>query len=376
VPARSVAPRVTRWIRRRQGRITVIVTLVAVSLVATVRWLGIRPVERDEPVAFAAVLSPEPDPGRGVALGLLVRADNCDAAVDVHLVAAPTVEYWQDWRRTGETAAPTMTFVLPDAPRRVEFRLGESASDIILPQDVADNRGRVLKATRIGQPRPDGPHRTVSLFRVTVPDWQRSLAPVVATYSAPWLDPRALGSCWLHLPALTGDFSVLSAQRVDPRATLGSRDVRVFSRRSGFEAPYDSSLEPVRGSTVVMGTRADVRSDGSLPSPDSTTNGSATWTCSGSPVRDVALIGDPETKDPPDILLARQRPSAGALSADAIGRGSARDCSAVAIVEEASAAARRDFLLVVLGAFMGLVTSMMLELVTARPQYREGGRDS
>jgi hypothetical protein len=305
---------------------------------------------------------------------MLVEVKDCSHAVSVTVVAAPTTEYWLKNRTAHE-----MTFALPYARRDdIHFRLGQSASDVTTPQDVADRGPRVVEADdpaiRRENVHYEGSRRDLLVARLDIADWSRSLAPVIATYRADVLEDRGMASCWLRLPALTGDLSVLAAKRAFGLAVpLGASlpanpgDLRVASRRANAQAVYTPGLEAVHGSITVRSEDADIEQ--ALPAASSSTNGSPTWTCKAQPkTKALPLSSVRESEPPPPPVLSgtAEGASAGAFSARVIASTKSGDCSAVAAVVESSAGWKRDVFMLFIGAVAGFGFGMVFDLVKPR----------
>jgi hypothetical protein len=361
----------------RRGRIARIgpgvalgTALVAVPVIVAVDQLRVSPPARQEPASLAVIPLPAPKQGAGVAVGMLAEVKDCGSDVDVTVVAEPTAEYWLAHRR-----ANAVTFALPGVrDEDVRFRLGQSASDVTTPQDVVDRGSRGARADAAGIKVLDtgyvGSKRDLLVAKLEVPRWNRTLAPVIASYSADWLEHRGLGSCWLRLPALTGDLTVLAAQRArgyafplaGVRLPANQGNLRVSSTRADAQAVYARGLDAVHGSITVVSSAAEIGD--SLPGPSGSTNGSPTWTCQAQPKADVHSLRSPPRSSTIAVLSGTgSRASAGAFSAKVIAAAKTGDCSAVAAVIESSAGWQRDLFMLVVGTLAGLGFTTLVDLL-------------
>jgi hypothetical protein len=355
------------------------IALVSVPALVAVDQLRILAPTRQEPSSLAVIPRPAPTRDAGVAVGMLAEVKDCASDVQVTVVAEPTAEYWLAHR-----TARDVKFALPDARNDdVRFRLGQSASDVTTPQDVVD---RVQRPARTGGTsiqvtdiRYKGPKRDLLVASLDVRDWNRTLAPVIASYSADWLENRGLGSCWLRLPALTGDLAVLTSKRAyDLAVPLGARlpanpgDLRVFSTRVNAQAVYTAGLEAIHGSITVVSPGAEIGE--SLPAPSGSTNGSPTWTCVAQPkARARPLRSAAPSTTPPVVGGTTGGASSGAFSAKVISSAKAGDCSAVAAVIESSAGWQRDLFMLVVGTLAGLGFTTLVDLLK-RPRTADAAR--
>ena len=353
-----------RLTRRRQ-----LALVAGLALILGAPWLAIHVLRTDPPPpgepAAVGFVPPEPaTPGKGFALGLLVEVKGCDKRVDVTAVAAGTAEYWIDNRRLDERK--TFRLALPDAsPHEVKVELGTRASDVTDPPKNASKTERP-SALKIVDKRQE---RDLLIVEGRVSRWPNTVAPVVARYSADWLTRRGLGSCYLRLPALTGSIGIVSSQAAQGLGVPLGDDryvkpdqIKVDSKWLQRWATYESRLEIVHGVAIVVTASGDAVDVGaSLPSPDTTTNGSPTWACNGHPKR-VGALRD-TSGDVPELLNGLDKfKTVGAYSSRLLAREDAGDCSAVAVVVESSAGYSRDLVLLAVGALASLGFTTLVEL--------------
>lgn len=359
-----------RWFARIGFRVALGFALLLVPAELAINQLRVTAPVRQEPSSVAVIPYPRPTRDAGVAVGMLIEVTNCGSNVDVTVVAEPTAEYWLTHRNATE-----VWFALPDArDEDVRFSLGESASDVTTPQDVVDRgqRGAAADAAsiRMLDKHYDGRKRDLLVARLEVPHWNRTLSPVIASYSADWLSHRGLGSCWLRLPALTGDLTVLAARRALGQAKpLGGEappanpgDLRVSSRRANAQAVYTLGLEAIHGSITVVSPEAEI--DESLPSPPGSTNGSPTWICRAQPKAKARPLRSSSRSSTPSVISGTATSaSSGAFSAKVISSAKSGDCSAVAAVIESSAGWQRDLFMLVVGTLVGLGFTLLVDLL-------------
>jgi hypothetical protein len=313
---------------------------------------------------------------------MLAEVKDCASNVHVTVVAEPTAEYWVAHRNAEE-----VRFALPDATDGdVRFRLGESASDVTTPQDVVD-RGQSSTAAadganiRVLEKGYEGGKGDLLVARLRVRHWNRTLAPVIASYSADWLEDRGLGSCWLRLPALTGDLTVLAAKRAlglayplgeDLPANRG--DLRVSSRPAKAQAVYTPGLDAIHGSITVVTPQAEIGE--SLPSPPGSTNGSPTWICRAQPKAKARPLRSTRPSSTPSVISGTaDGASSGAFSARVISSAKSGDCSAVVAVIESSAGWQRDLFMLVVGTLVGLGFTLLVDLLR-RPRSADTPGDA
>jgi hypothetical protein len=182
--------------------------------------------------------------------------------------------------------------------------------------------------------------------------------------------------------------SILSAQRALGNAgkvgkiIVGPDQLTVDSRRLDLTAPYRAALEVSYGSATVRVDSGSIDTNESLPQPTQSVNGNPTWTCSGRARATKRLSERPaQSRDhghAGDYVLLGPDPlgSAGALSTVALRRGPAGDCSAVVAAVSSSAQWKRDLVLLLIGAFVSLGVTILVELAIARrPNARPSGPD-
>jgi hypothetical protein len=118
----------------------------------------------------------------------------------------------------------------------------------------------------------------------------------------------------------------------------------------------------VHGATTVVVATGDLLTGDSLPSPDTSTHGSPTWTCRGRP-KAVGLLQPERGERVPDLILGfSPGDSGGAFSARALKDGDAGNCSALAVIVQLGSAYQRDLVLLATGAIVSLGFTILIEL--------------
>ena len=369
--------RPVRWLdsaTRRWWRVGFAVALVVGPLVVGVMALSQKSPRREEPASIGFVAPRPAQPGRGFTLGLVARMKSCRKPLDVTVVAAGTAEYWVD--NAAKLRGPVrFTLALPRViGGKVDLRPGTTATDVVDPDTTTLRRDdpplvsrrdfRIESSEQIG-------NDDLTVISGTIRNWPGTLVPVIADFRADWIEERGIGTCFIHLPAIAGDLSILSAQRALGKARdvsrliVGPKDLTVDSRRLGIAARYRPGLEVTYGSATVRVENGSIDSNESLPSPTESVNGNPTWTCRGR-ARSVRALGETPVAGAPDAddyVLLGPDPlgSAGALSTAALLAGPAGDCSAVVGANEASAQWKRDLVLLLVGALVSLGVTILVE---------------
>ena len=367
--ARSTASWFTRHLRRR-WLLGFAALLIIGPVIVGVQALGESSPERTEPSSVGFVPPMPAKPGRGFSVGLVAHVRSCDEPIAVTVVAAGTAEFWLD-RAKLLRGHSRFTFALPRVlDGDVSVRPGTTATDVVDP-DTARLRADDAALVPPHAFRMDSLERRGELTIVTgtIRNWPATLVPVIAQFSADWIEGRGVGTCFIHLPAIAGDLSILSAQRAVgnareiSRLIVGPNDLTVDSRDLGIAAPYRPGLEVAYGSATVRVDNGSIDSDESLPAPTESVNGNPTWTCVGRARSTRALADGEQPRIDDDYVLLGPDPlgSAGALSNAALRAGPAGDCSAVVAVVEGSAQWKRDLILLLIGAAISLGVTILVE---------------
>jgi hypothetical protein len=360
-------------IGRRFWRVGLGATLVVGPLALGVPLLSQENPSRVEPASVGFVPPVLAKPGRGFTIGLVARVRDCGEPLDVTVVAAGTAEYWLD--NADRLRGPAnFQLALPNVLGEVRVRPGTTATDVVDPDTTKLRRkDPALLAPenfRIERPTQDG---ELTIVRGAITNWPSTLVPIIADFDADWTEERGLESCFVQLPAIAGDLSILSAQRARREArkveelVVGLDDLTVDSRGLGIGARYDPGLEVAYGTATVRIENGSIDTDESLPQPPRSVNGNPTWTCSGQ-ARKANLLDEALRKSPTgNYVLLGPDPAgtAGALSTLALIVGPGGDCSAVVAVVESSAPWKRDLLLLLIGAIVSLGITILVETAIA-----------
>lgn len=351
--------------------------LVAFTLVRGVELLGAKqpPRERAEAPAVGFV-SPHPaKPGRGFALGLGIEVESCDEPVHATLVAAGTAEYWRD------------------NPRGGFFKLGIPGSELTLTDYgvswgslTVTNAMDAVPKEREGWGDEDVQNMTTVFGRLPAP---QEVEPYLVTPSIvvkfdaiafdderKWLEDRGQGTCYVRLPALSGNFTAFAAEQADghayrPRAF----PIRRLLRRSGecvpqvsertfkghrLQALYCPAAEIVHGNAAVRATSegegegaGEVLADDSIPEPDTVVEGDPVWSC----------VSDPRGEHGSAKRELAEAGAGFAFSTDRLEREIASNCSGFVAVSEADADERRDVTLILIGIGVALGLGAFVELL-------------
>lgn len=356
---------------RRFWRIALAAALVIGPLALGVPLLSQQSPRRAEPESVGFAPPVPARPGRGFTIGLVARVRDCGEPLDVTVVAAGTAEYWLD-NADRLRGLATFQLALPGVlGGKVDLRPGTTATDVIDPDTTSLRRNdpALIAPEDFRAERPRQDHE-LTIVQGTIRNWQSTLVPIIADFRADWTEDRGLDSCFVQLPAIAGDLSILSAQRALGKARsveeliVGPDDLTVDSRRLGIGARYDPALEVAYGTATVRIANGRIDTDESLPTPTQSVNGNPTWTCLGQ-ARAAKALG--ESSDKPrsgNYVLLGPNPfgSAGALSTPALIAGPAGDCSAVVAAVESSAQWKRDLLLLLIGAVVSLGITILVEL--------------
>jgi hypothetical protein len=363
--------------RRTRGAFVVLsalaIILVAATLLKGLDLLKLESPPRGESQTIGVVPPVPPRPGDGFALGLGVTVEGCDQPVQVTLVATGTAEYWQD-----NAAA---------IPRDASFKLGIPTSGLRGPvtfgtgsniSDVTEPIAATPHPKGIANPE-QAPVEDMTVISGSIPDWARKLSPVVAKFDADWLTERGQGTCYLALPALTGNLTAFGSQEAAghaknsgqalanslPRGGSSAQLPTFESDRNGLFTVLRPRDEIVHGNaTVVVASGGNVLVDKSVPPPNTVERGDPTWSC-GRPVGTSEAIGEAPGGSVPDILLGRGRGAIGSFSKSRLTRELGSNCGGYVAVEQGDAGERRDVTLLMVGIGIALGLGLFIELLMA-----------
>ena len=351
--------------------------LIAFTLVRGIELLGSKqpPREQAEAPAVGFVPPHRAKPGRGFAVGMGVEVDTCEEPVHVTLVAAGTAEYWRDSPRGG-------LFKLGIPGRNLTNVIYGVTWDALSVTNTLDTEPRererwgaeeVKNMTTVFGRLP-GP-RQVGQYVLT-PSIVVEFDAIAFDDERMWLEDRGQGTCYVRLPALSGNFTAYAAELAGgnayrPRAF----PKRLLLRRSGecvpqvsertfrghsLQALYCPAAEIIHGNAAVRvrsegegeGT-GEVLADDSLPEPDTVVEGDPVWSCHSDPRGEQGRA-------------KRELAEAGAgfaFSRDRLEREIAPNCSGFVAVSEADADERRDVTLILIGIGVALGLGAFVELL-------------
>lgn len=305
------------------------------------------------------VLGPAAGDGElGLVVRLAVRTTGCSGAAEATIVVAGTQQYWT---RTKRNAGSRHRFAVVIGAPAVKVRdVGLGRADGALSDDAAFFSRYLDRPIRSYVVRQN---KRTTVITGTAKEWGTDGTSLVIQLLAPWLARRSYSSCWLTLPPLTGPLSQQAgaAGGVDPGG--GGRGLSVALKPK--ERAALGSDEPLLATTYVqpLGGAVDVGS--SSPSPGSN---SRTWNyaCRGrQPLTTARIL---ETARGEGSIKERAARLPGLLTADGFSEGtylerhySKSDCAATAVINDASRGSRRDLLVLLLGALLGLAATLIVE---------------
>ena len=181
----------------------------------------------------------------------------------------------------------------------------------------------------------------------TLTRWDQTWWPIDMRFEADWVEPRSFGTCYVRLPALTGELSKDGAD---------SSSAAIDRRLGRLEAHFAVTSY---ASTIIVGDAHVLPVDSApppklLPTP--------TWSCQES---DLSVQENGSDISP---ALARDRSGSTASSLDAFRRQAVYEggCNAIAVVEQPGSRGVRDLLILVVGAGIALGMSLLVELFLRR----------
>lgn len=357
----------TRTARRKASDVTLAVIgllVMVLSLVVGLRILAVEPPPQGE--LYEAGVGFAPDvaarPGRGFVVGLAARFTDCNDPVEVTIAIAGTAEYFEDnenalRRRTGFTIAVPGKGI-------DEIALGYGGGgyeDALKPSLAKRTRWRMVDPVRREEARVTP--RTVTSIRGSVGNWSSHLHSLVVTFDADWLSDRGLGTCYLALPPLAGEYSILGAQDARGRSAGSVEEalrrfptaILLMNGRRDLVVSHAPALFVRNGVAVVpTGGHEILRIE---PAANTNSAGVPALACSKPPL-EPGRLGSPaaDVVELPDGSAYAIR---GDAFADQVGD---RDCSALVTMAEAGAGARRDLVLLLIGAFFSLGAALLLEV--------------
>lgn len=252
----------------------------------------------------------------GWAALVTIDVHSCHNPVHVAVTLAGTLELWQ--RVTGAGFRPHVVSIGMSPPRISHVRLAVEDSSLF----SSNATGASLRDIR----------RSDNGISAIVPRWWETHAPLALTFDADWVAPRALGSCYVRLPSLTGsrsayDFGIAPARQL---------------------ADY---FQVITYGSVALKANDRLVTDLSTRPP--TDPHDRIWTC-------VAPAASP--------LLNNKNGSTnntGALSLPELRAltPSGSDCGGVAVLERPWAEGVHDLLLLVVGGGIGLGMALLVDAI-------------
>lgn len=359
IDSQSVANRVV-------AELTFIVLGVLLMVLAVV--VGQRILAIDEPPRgelFAAGVGIVPPVAakadRGFIASLGARFRSCEEPVEVSIVLAGSAEYFED-HRTALRRRTRLTVSVPDTDLgNVRMSYGDDYDDLFSP--VNARRSPDADVTlNTDKPRA---HRVVTSIGARMERWAEHVVPLVVRFDADWLVPRGLGTCYLKLPPLTGEPSIIAAQDGRGRSSgtvaglheaFADTSNIVFDRRETIFVPYDRMLMIRRGIAAVEPGKNEIL--GSEPDTEIVSGGLPAHACvTRAPT--TGALGDRRA----ELLRGSEHGGFAVRDRSFTDLAHQRDCSAVVTLAEAGAASRRDFVLLVIGALFSLGAALVLEML-------------
>jgi hypothetical protein len=339
------------------------VALMVLSVVVGQRLLSLEKPPRGALFPAGVGIAPQvrAKTDRSFVVGLAARFRDCDDPVDVTLAVAGTAEYFEDHeaklkKRTSFTVAVPSTTV-------DEVAVGTSLDGYAEALDPLNASPGDAEQVGALETEPPSEIAGVTRIRGTIRGWSSHLAALVFRFKAKWLEERGLGTCYLKLPPLVGNSTILGAQAGIGRSAPSDEaylerflaEERVVNEADTLFVPYVRSLAIRNGVVVVDAGNNEVLS--SEPETNTVAGGVPAIGC----FRASPDTGDLGAVDADLVFGSDNR--AGAIRdrsfADFVGQ---LDCGAVVTLAEASAASRRDLVLLIIGAVFSLGAALLLEI--------------
>jgi hypothetical protein len=305
-------------------------------------------------VGAVGVLPPRPGVhGNGFQVGVSTEPRGCSESVSTKFVVNGSPGYWSEHRSWSRSWLP-FVIVLPGRYSHIKVGLGREKNFPTGDPQQANivQRGAVQKELWYREAFPAKLDATI--IKGAVDHWWESERPVIIVASADWITRRDVNECNLRLPALAGPATVVTLAEA---FTCGGLDY--YHAGTCVDS---SPLTPHRSVSVTE--RLEVSSATSM-----VTGGKVTET--ESVPRPLEIAGSPGWKchSPPSSGLLQISGNAEAENGTAdTSVASVNDCQALATVE--SSTWHHDFLLVLLGALMGVGVHMLFEGIVESPSRR------
>jgi hypothetical protein len=320
--------------------------------IGTVLALSILPESNTGVVSGGiGVLPPYPVKGdRGFAVGLAAHPNGCRNPVPITLVVTGSKAFWEEHRTDKDKALPFVVVMPGDYQHNVTVQLGPAGTEIAKdPQhaEVETAAGDQLRSDVVyansGKNRRD-----YTVVTGKVDSWSQTRRPIIIEARAPWITHRGVSNCNLALPPLSGELSALAVDEAVSCRQLQER----MTPQICLPAPSKEVSRLLEISKAVSVVTGDVSSSDSDPQP-TTVNGAVGWECEAQPA-------------------ATTQPSSAEVEGGRATAGNDSDCHALATV--VSSTWHRDFLLVLIGAFLAVGVHMVFQaMVEGRRTIKEQG---
>jgi hypothetical protein len=276
-------------------------------------------------------------PNRGFEVGLAVHPNGCRNPVSITLVVAGSSGFWKEHQAARDKSLPFVVVLPGTYERGLTVRLGPKSTSASSPQlaEVDNGAMRQLRHLQVVYADTSANPRNLTVVTGSVVGWPSTQRPLVINARAQWITRRGVGNCNLALPALSGETSAKTLVKAIP-----CRQLQEYLGPALCTPPpsdeLSRALEVGKAVSVVTG---DVSSTDSDPQP-TIVHGTADWEC--------------------EAQSATESPTADRTVAGGIAsEGSDSDCHAVAAV--VSSSWHRDFLIVLIGAFIAVGVHMLFQ---------------
>jgi hypothetical protein len=301
-------------------------------------------------VGFATSFDTEPY--AGLVTRVVVHADGCRNPVHVAVAVGGTSEVWSLGSR--RSLSRVQALAVGVAGTAVDNPRVDAVVPYALVEQGFENAVQHTRAVHY-----DGAARTSSGTMVIAADvsgWARAQEPLEARFDANWIAPRSFTSCYLRLPALLGD-------RVSTASSDAGTLLPRLSAHHVQSNPNDVTGWVSFGATDLV-TDLDVRVDLSQPPPSDAFEHE--WTCTGvfagltsaQYERKISVVEQSGTSEPLRYYLD--------LPHDA------KQCEALAVLEDPARVTLENVLLLIAGAVGALGLTLIVEAAVRRRRRTAG----
>jgi hypothetical protein len=313
------------------------------------------------------VLPPAPatTPNRGFEVGLSVEPRGCGESVSTKFVVNGSKAYWSEHAEPYWSAHrygvkkwewPAFVVVLPGRYSDVNIGLGR---EMVFPtqdpqqQDIVKEK-EVESELEYEKTSPRKLDATIISGRVR--RWWKSQRPLIITATANWVSRRGVSDCYLQVPPLSGPSSAITLVEA---LTCPGLDIRyqagtctpVVSAASSKIVSMRAGVEVGKAATMISG--GNLNPIEAVPRPG-TVDGSSGWTCEAPVSTSVSGPVGGGTE--------------GEKGLESAAAASANDCQALATIGGSSW--HHDFLLVLIGALLGVGVHMLFQSMVEGPRRR------